>query len=101
MGRLCIMASLWWSYFFASNGFFCSKNSREDAHGSVGIDELSAAESVSTSVWVRLLSLLSNFFLLDADDAACAIIEFDTSWPRRAFIWSITFGGPLKSSIWM
>ena len=86
MVRLCIMASLWWRYVFASDRLFCSKNLREEAQGSVGIDELSAAEPVSTSVWMRLLSLVLNFFLLDADDATYAIIKFDTSWPRQAFI---------------
>ena len=79
MGRFCIMASLWWRYVFASDEFFCSKSLREEAQGSVGIDELSAVEPISTSVQVRLLSLVSNLFLLDTDDADCAIIEFNTS----------------------
>ena len=96
-----MMASLWCRYVFASDGFFYSNNSRAEAQGSVGMEELSAAEPVSTSVRTRLLSLVSNFFLFDAADAACAIIEFDTSWPSRVFIWSITLGGPVRSSTWM
>ena len=68
--------------------------------GSIGMDVLSLEDPVRMSVLKRGLRRVSKRFLMAVDDAAWLIMEFETSWPSLAFIWSITFGGPLRSSKW-
>jgi len=77
---------------------FLLKDSQAVGKGSVGIDEISSAEPVRIRVCTTVISLVSNYFLLADEDAALAIIKFDTSWPRHSLIWYITLGGPVRSS---
>jgi len=57
--------------------------------GSVGILSLSFDDPVSINRWNMGLSLFSNFFLLVAEDADCAMMDEDTNCPSLAFICSI------------
>ena len=50
MGSFCWMTSLWYRWPFASAAFFTSKNSFDDADGSVGISDEFLADAVSMRV---------------------------------------------------
>ena len=100
IGKHFSTINLCWRYDLASDEFFCSKKVRASGSGSVGVSEPSVAEPARMSCLNRGLRRVSKRFLVAADDAAWFMIEFDTNWPSLAFIWSMTLGGPVRSSNW-
>ena len=94
------MHNLWYRCAFASAAFFCSKNSRADGQGLVGIDEESVAEAVRRRVWKMFVNLFSNFrFEALEDEVECPMMLFSTIVSRLEFIFSRREGSPLGDAV--